>query len=271
MRPRVELLERTLVERIVGEALQLLMEPGVRVAPSAEALLRTADVRVQDGVAHIPETLARTALSHVPREFRLHARGGRPVVHYGGDEVHFDPGSSCLNILDPETLAHRPALSSDLIRFVQVTEMLPQFAAQATAMTCADVPREVGDFYRLFLVLLYSDKPVVTVAFTAAGLRPMLDLLAADSGSADALRSTPRAVFDVCPSPPLNWSAFAADNLVELARAGVPAEIVSMPMRLQMSFHSEIFTGSNISRLEPRSPTVSYSGIERSFPLMFPL
>src|SRR5438094_6541452 len=40
----------------------------------------------------------------------------------------------------------------------------------------------------------------------------------------------PRAVFDVCPSPPLNWSEFASQNMVELARAGVPAEIVSMPM-----------------------------------------
>ncbi|MFN8594640.1 MAG: trimethylamine methyltransferase family protein [Anaerolineae bacterium] len=40
----------------------------------------------------------------------------------------------------------------------------------------------------------------------------------------------PRAVFDVCPSPPLNWSGFASQNLIDLARAGVPAEIVSMPL-----------------------------------------
>ena len=40
----------------------------------------------------------------------------------------------------------------------------------------------------------------------------------------------PRAVFDVCPSPPLNWSEFGSHNLLDLARAGVPAEIVSMPL-----------------------------------------
>ena len=40
----------------------------------------------------------------------------------------------------------------------------------------------------------------------------------------------PAAIFDVCPSPPLNWSEFASQNLVDLARAGVPAEIVSMPL-----------------------------------------
>jgi trimethylamine--corrinoid protein Co-methyltransferase len=37
-------------------------------------------------------------------------------------------------------------------------------------------------------------------------------------------------VFDVCPSPPLNWSDFASENIVQLARAGVPAEMVSMPL-----------------------------------------
>jgi trimethylamine---corrinoid protein Co-methyltransferase len=37
-------------------------------------------------------------------------------------------------------------------------------------------------------------------------------------------------VFDVCPSPPLNWSEFASGNLAELARAGIPAEIVSVPL-----------------------------------------
>jgi len=58
----------------------------------------------------------------------------------------------------------------------------------------------------------------------------MIDLLAADSGSPDKLRQQPRAVFDVCPSPPLNWSEFGSHNLLDLARAGVPAEIVSMPL-----------------------------------------
>ncbi len=55
-------------------------------------------------------------------------------------------------------------------------------------------------------------------------------MLAADSGSRDNLREKPRAVFDVCPSPPLNWSEFGSHNLLDLARAGVPAEIVSMPL-----------------------------------------
>jgi trimethylamine--corrinoid protein Co-methyltransferase len=108
--------------------------------------------------------------------------------------------------------------------------MLPQFAAQSTAMVCNDVPPEIGDWYRLLLVLWHSEKPVVTGAFSASSLHTLIDLLAIESGGREALRKHPRAVFDVCPSPPLNWSEFASQNLVDLARAGVPAEIVSMPL-----------------------------------------
>jgi trimethylamine---corrinoid protein Co-methyltransferase len=230
MRPKLQLLDNPLIERILDEAFQLIEDPGVRVAPYVEDLLRSAGITVRDGVAHIPEPLARRLLEFVPREFFLYDRSGNPAVHYGGDRVHFDPGSSCLNILDPATQQARPALSSDLVRMVQVTEKLPQFAAQSTAMVCNDVPPEIGDWYRLLLVLWHSKKPVVTGAFSASSLHTLIELLAIESGGHDEFRERPRAIFDVCPSPPLNWSEFASQNLVDLARAGVPAEIVSMPL-----------------------------------------
>ena len=230
MRPRLELLNKALIERILGEAFQLIEDPGVRVAPYVVDLLRGAGISVKDGVAHIPEALARRLLDLAPRGFCLYDRSGKPAVRYGGEDVHFDPGSSCLNILDPETQQARPAMAADLVRLVQVAEMLPQFAAQSTAMVCNDVPPEIGDWYRLLLVLWYSEKPVVTGAFSAASLHTLLELLALESGGAEELRRRPRAIFDVCPSPPLNWSEFASQNMVDLARAGVPAEIVSMPL-----------------------------------------
>src|ERR1035441_10249361 len=262
MRPRIQLLSTELIERILREAFELLMSPGVCVGSAVVDLLRTAGVEVgtpagvstgaatnvdsNDRVARIPEKLVRQCLASVPRDFYLYNRQGEKAVHYGGDDVHFDPGSCCVQILDPETLEARPSETRDLVRIVQVTEMLPQFAAQSTAVVCSDArlsnelsndacngkhaTSQIGDLYRLFVVLQHSDKPVVTGSFSAAGLQGMIDLLAADSGSPEKLRLQPRAVFDVCPSPPLNWSEFGSHNLIDLARAGVPAQIVSMPL-----------------------------------------
>ena len=250
MRPRIQLLSPELIGRILREAFELMMNPGVRVGSAVVELLRSAGVEVEvevgvavgvasnDRVARIPESLVRQCLASVPRDFYLYNRQGEKAVHYGGDDVHFDPGSCCVQMLDPETLEARPSETRDLVRIVQVTETLPQFAAQSTAVICSDAvvsngneaPSAIGDLYRLFVVLQHSDKPVVTGSFSAAGLQGMIDLLAADSGSPDKLRQEPRAVFDVCPSPPLNWSEFGSHNLLDLARAGVPAEIVSMPL-----------------------------------------
>lgn len=232
MRPKLQLLGSDLIGRILGEAFELLMNPGVRVGSAVVDVLQSAGIPVTDGVARLPQRLVENCLASVPREFWLYNRKDERAVHYGGDDVHFDPGSCCVQILDPDTMEARPSETRDLIRIVQVTEMLPQFAAQSTAVVCSDcsLPTSAGDLYRLFVVLCHSDKPVVTGSFSAEGLAAMIELLAADSGSLENLRQRPRAVFDVCPSPPLNWSEFGSHNLLDLARAGVPAEIVSMPL-----------------------------------------
>src|ERR1700757_4618782 len=140
MTPKLNLLDVGDVERVLAEAFALLQQPGVKVAPVAADLLRSVGAEVADGIAHLPEALVRRALATVPKEFFLYTRDGLPVVHYGGDDVHFDPGSSCLNILDRESGLPRLAQAADLTDLVKLAESLPEYAAQATAMVCNDVP-----------------------------------------------------------------------------------------------------------------------------------
>jgi trimethylamine--corrinoid protein Co-methyltransferase len=231
MQPKLELIPQELVDRILDEAFQLLLNPGIKVqSTQAQELLAAAGAQIADGIAHIPEKLVREALQTVPHTFYLHDRDGNPAVTYGGDAVHFDPGSSGVHMLDPETLEHYPSQSDDLVRLVKVAEMLPQYDAQSTAVVCNEVPKAIGDLYRLYLVLLHSKKPIVTGAFSVETLPRMVDMLAIFAGGHAALREKPQAVFDVCPSPPLIWSHFGAQNLIDLARAGIPAQMVSMPL-----------------------------------------
>lgn len=233
MQPKLSLLTDDLIQRILEEAFQLLLKPGIKVQnEEARELLKSAGVPVDEEtlVARIPEPIVRKALETVPRQFHLYDYEGNPRVQYGGDAIHFDPGSSGITILDPETLEHKDATTPDLIRILKVAEQIPQYDAQSTALVCTEVHRDIQDLYRLYLVMLYSKKPIVTGAFTNKTVHSMIDMLAILAGGRDALREKPRAVFDVCPSPPLIWSNFGAGNLMTLARAGVPAEIVSMPL-----------------------------------------
>ncbi len=233
MRPKLEFLPPELIARILDEAFQLMRKPGIKVqSPEARALLASAGADVDEAaqVVRIPEKAVRAALETVPNEFFLFDRRGQPKVQYGGDAVHFDPGSSGVHILDPETGEHRPSETKDLARLVKVTEMLAQYDAQSTAVVCNEIPKEIGDLWRLYVVLMLSEKPIITGSFSLKTLDAMIDMLAIYTGGRSALTTKPQAVFDVCPSPPLIWSSFGAGNLIALARAGVPAEIVSMPL-----------------------------------------
>ncbi len=233
MQPKLELLSPELIPQIIAEAFELMMNPGIKVQlPEARELLAAAGAAVDEAneVVRIPEEVARKALETVPREFWLYDQDGNPTVHYGGDAVHFDPGSSGVNVLDPDTLEHRPATTPDFVKHIKVADSLPQYAAQSTAVVCSEIPKEIGDLYRLYLILLHSKKPIVTGAFSSKTTNVMIDMLAILAGGREALAEKPTAVFDVCPSPPLIWSEFGSQNLIDLARAGIPAEMVSMPL-----------------------------------------
>lgn len=228
-----QILSEEIIKQIIEEALQLLESPGVKIG-SQEAIswLHDSGARVEpnQGIVKIAPEFVLQALENVPKEFSLYNKLGEATVHYAGEKVHFDPGSSAINILDSESYQHRPAETSDLIKIIQICESLSAYDAQSTAVVCHDVPQEIGDLYRLYLVLLYSNKPIVTGSFSIKTSKIMFDMLEICAGDSSSVKENPRAIFDVCPSPPLNWTEFAAQNLIDLARAGVPAQIVSMPL-----------------------------------------
>jgi trimethylamine--corrinoid protein Co-methyltransferase len=231
--PGLQILSPELLEQIVTEGFALLEDPGVKVhSREGLSLLAEAGARVDfaQGLALIPEEVVREALHTVPSGFTLYDRDGRPTVFYQDDRVHFDPGSAAVHILDPQTGEHRPPDTTDFVNLVKLTESLPPLDAQSTAMVPADVPQGMGDLYRLYLVLLYARKPVITGAFGIEMWHVMKDMLVAVRGSEEALRQKPLAVFDVAPSPPLIWSELVCQNMIDCARYGIPAQMVSMPL-----------------------------------------
>lgn len=233
MQPSLQVLAPDILPRVIEEALQLLRSPGVKVgSPEAIDLLHSsgAQVNLSDGIVQIPEELILNSLETAPHDFYLYNADGDPAVHYSDNEIHFDPGSSGVHILDSESMEHRPSKTADLIQIIKISEILSEYDAQSTAVICHDVPEEIGDFYRLFLVLLFSKKPIVTGAFSSLTCQIMFDMLQISAETSGEMNQKPRAIFDVCPSPPLNWTDFASQNLIDLARNNIPAQIVSMPL-----------------------------------------
>lgn len=278
IRPKLEFLSAETIDRAIDEAYELLWDPGVRVHYD-EALKLLSDggatVDMESRVAKIPRSLAEKAVETAPNEFYLYDVDGEPKVHYGADRVHYDPGSAAIEIADYEAKESRIPVTADCENFVRLADMLPTVDALATSLVCGDVPEEMGDWYRLYLLLLYGRKPIVTGTFAIESFAIMHELLVVMAGSAEALADKPRAVFDVCPSPPLLWSDITCANLIDCARTGVPAELVSMPLTgatgpatvigSAVQHAAECLSGITIHQLAKAGSPIVWGGSPASF------
>ena len=232
-KPKLELLSRALVERIVDEGLTLLERLGVLVENTeALALLQGAGAAVDraTGQVRIGRKIVEAALAKTPAVLTLYDRSGSRAFTVGGDEVHFDPGSAAVALLDHATQSERKATTADLVEFIKLVETLEHLHFQSTGLIAADVPSPVADAFRLYAGLCLSEKPFVTGTFRVEGFRPMKDMLAAVRGGERGLKDKPLAIFDACPSPPLKWSNLTTQSLIDAARAGIPSELIGMGM-----------------------------------------
>lgn len=232
-RPKLEILSPELAHQIIDEAFLLLERQGVFVEnEEALELLRSGGAQVQSNGRQVcfPRRLVEESLHQAPAEIILYDQSGSRAYLVGQDEVHFNPGSAAVTILDWPRQEQRKPLTQDVVRFVCLADKLPALHFQSTGLIASDVPEEIADSYRLYLALIFSSKPVVTGTFREASFQVMKEMLEVVRGGTSSLREKPLAIFDACPSPPLKWSRLTAQSLIDSARLGLPSEIISMGM-----------------------------------------
>jgi trimethylamine--corrinoid protein Co-methyltransferase len=233
MRPSLQLLDDALIGQIIDEAIIILSQAGIKIENQSLLNILGQHGAASDpvsGTVYFTRDLIDRALSTTPRSFRLYDRPGNPTHHFADRKVHFTPGSSALYILDPETVRTRRPATTDYINYAKIVQQLDALAAQSTAFIPADIHDRVADSYRLFLSLLFSDKPVVTGAFTIESFEAMKEMQVIIRGSEAALKAKPLTIFSCCPTSPLKWSHTTSQNLVDCAVASIPVEIIAMPL-----------------------------------------
>jgi trimethylamine--corrinoid protein Co-methyltransferase len=269
-------------QRIVAEGREILCRLGMEIHNArARALLGDHGARVDDAQEHVwfTETLIDRALAAAPAEFKLYDVLGEETHDFGGDRVYFTPGSAAINILDHDTGKMRKPETADYVRYVKLVAGLPHLAAQSTAFIPADVPEPVQDSYRLYLSLLFGEKPVVTGAFTIESFAVMRDLQLAVRGSAESLAAKPLTLFSCCPTAPLRWSEVTSQNLLDCAAAGIPVEYISMPLSGFMApvtlvgtlvqHTAETLSGVVMSQLARPGTPVLYGGSPAAFDVRY--
>jgi trimethylamine--corrinoid protein Co-methyltransferase len=165
------------------------------------------------------------------------------------------------------------------VDYARVVSQLQFIAAQSTALIPADVGVEFSDSYRLFLSLMYCEKPVVTGAFTIKSFELMKNLQLAVRGSREELIRKPLTIFSCCPTSPLKWSEVTSQNLVDCAAHLIPVEFIAMPLSGFMApvtltgtlvqHTAETLSGIVISQLVQPGAPILYGGSPAIFDIRY--
>lgn len=278
MRPTLSVLEPALVSRIVDEALTVLERVGVLV-DDERAVARLArlglPVDATSGRMLLPRSAVERALASAPSSLTLHDRDGAPAAVLEGDNVHFVPASSALRVLDRRTQQAREPGTRDFVEYVKLADGLKNISYLSTAFIPKDVPQELCDAWRLYLVLAHSKRPVVSGAFTAWGVPRMGELMAMFRDGRDDLVRRPMSIFTCCPNTPLRWGEDPVTNVMDCADWGIPIEIVPVLLLGMISpvstvgalvLHTaEVLSGLTIAQaVRPGTPVI-FGGAPASF------
>ncbi len=281
-RPLVRFLEPSLIESIIREARDILCKIGIQI--HNETILEMlgdegADIVLSDYHVKFNDKIIDKALSLTPSTFDLFNIYGEHTHSMSGNNIYFTPGSAALNILDHNSGAIRRPDSDDYVKYVKLVSGLKYIEAQSTAFVPSDVHEKISDSYRLFLSLLYGEKPVVTGTFTIDSFNVMKDLQLAVRGSVSELKDKPLTIFSCCPTSPLKWSDVTSQNVIDCGSYGIPVEFISMPLSGFMApvtlvgtlveHTAETLSGIVISQIANPGAPVLYGGSPASFDVRF--
>ena len=282
MRPVLRFLHDELVNNIVTEARRVLCELGVEIHNSRVLSMLSdhgARVDAEKSRAFPTDHIIDRALAAAPGAFQLYDVLGRQTHDLSGNNVHFTPGSAAINVLDNDTETIRTPTTRDYVTYVKLISRLDNIASQSTALIPGDVHQNISDSYRLYLSLMFCEKPVVTGAFTVEAFNIMKDLQLAVRGTKENLKAKPLTIFSCCPTAPLKWSDVTSQNVVDCASHCIPVEYISMPLSgfvapvtlvgTLVQHTAETLSGILISQLTNPGTPVLYGGSPAVFDVRY--
>ena len=262
----------------MDEALSILEKTGVLVEnPQSFARLTEMGLPGNRETHRVtfPRPMVEAALASAPSSITLHDRDGKPSAVLEGDRTHFVPASSALRILDRRTQEIREGNSKDFVEYVKIADGFKNIDYLSTAFIPRDVPQDIADAWRLYMVLAHSKRPVVSGAFTHYGVPRMGEIMAMFRDGRQDLAAKPMAIFTCCPNTPLRWGEDPITNIMDCAEWGIPIEVVPVLLLGMISptttvgaivLHTaEVISGLAIAQLVRKGAPVLFGGAPASF------
>jgi len=204
----LDLLQKTGVKVLNGEALQLLKDAGCRV--------------VDEHIVKIPGWLVEESIGWAPSSVTVYNRQGEAAMDLGGTNVCFGMGTDLLNTWDLKTGELRPSCLQDVIDSAIVGDYCDEIDFIASNAFPLDVPGNLAFVIEFKALMEHSAKPIYFTAGGGEDLAVILKMAETVLGGEDNLREKPFLIHYAEPISPLVHSAGAVDKLLMCADRGIP-------------------------------------------------
>jgi len=220
------------IEKIHDCALRILKDVGVRFHSTRSLQIlgdHGAEVDTKKGIVKFKETMIADSIEKTPETFNHYHINRDEFLTIGGDKVFFYPGSTAVRFMESDGKTIRTPKCNDYVRYCQLVKKLQFIEVHTSCLLLSDVPEDFVEIMKVYISLLFCDKPLITSTFTKQNTNDVIDMIAAVSGGKEAMRERPCATFIYCPSPPLSWAEVIVENIIDAASNGFPLIYVSMP------------------------------------------
>ena len=263
------------LENIHLTTLDILENKGV-LFTCGEALdiFEAHGLSVTDGIVKFPPEVVVNALTSAPEKFVR--RGLKPEydVEVGTKNCRFGGGSLSLYVVDGSNYQRREAVMEDTVNFTRLIDGLGNLSFGNGVVKPSDVPDSVIHAVWMQNILKNTYKPSCCWYATSKEMAAdTINIMAAACGGLDELAEAKTWAITSCPVGGLKWGR-SVIGLIEMAKVGVPIEIMDTPFPGSMSpvtlagalalSNATVLSGMVLSQLiNPGTPVVYafYGGI----------
>ena len=259
------------LEQIHLATLEVLERAGV-FTDDPQALDIFADggcsVDRETGLVKIPAHVVDEAIASAPASFVGCGREDAYDMLFEPGRVGFTTFGEGLMVVDPETGELRESTKQDVADTARLTDYLDGIDAYEVAVGASDVDPDMAEIHNYAAAVANCRKHISPCPIGGWATRKVNEIAAAVAGGRDALRARPIITLGTCPVSPLKLPRDCSEVIVEAARAGVPANILSMAMAgasapitlagALVTHNAEVLSGIVLSQLTQRGAKVFY-------------
>jgi trimethylamine---corrinoid protein Co-methyltransferase len=238
--------------------------------PEALAIFAGGGCRVDRDtmMVRIPAHVVEEAIDSAPSTFADCGRDEAYDIVFEPGRVGFTTFGEGLMVVDTETGELRASTRADVAATALLADYLDGIDAYEVAVGASDVSAETAEIHNYAAAVGSCRKHICSCPIGGWETKKVIEIAAAVSGGREALRARPIVTLGMCPVSPLKLPKECSEVIVEAARAGLPANILSMAMAgasapvtlagTLVTHNAEVLSGIVLSQLTEKGAKVFY-------------